>query len=94
MRHKHADLICAWAKGAQIEYFSDVMNNWRDVCSRVQWIDDVEYRIKPEPKPDVEALYYASIYSVSPAVHFNRTPNLKLTFDVETCELKSAEVLK
>ena len=49
MRHKHADLICAWAKGAQIEYFSDVMNNWRDVCSRVQWIDDVEYRIKPEP---------------------------------------------
>jgi len=94
MRHKHADLICAWAKGAQIEYFSDVMNNWRDVCSRVQWIDDVEYRIKPEPKPDVVVQFHAVDYSVYSAMYFDRIPNLKLTFDGETGELKSAEVLK
>jgi hypothetical protein len=57
------------------------------------WVDDMRHK-HADLKPDVEALYYASIYSVYPAKHFDRTPNLKLTFDVETCELKSAEVLK
>jgi hypothetical protein len=92
MRHKHAALIIEWADGAQIQCLrSDY--TWVDAIDP-SWLEYTQYRIKPEPRPDVEALYYASIYSVYPAKHFNRIPNLKLTFDVETCELKSAEVLK
>ena len=93
MRHKHADLIIEWANGAQIQCMrSDY--TWIDALDPPSWLERTRYRIKPEPKPDVVVEYYASIYAVSPAVHFKRTPNLKLTFDVETCELKSAEVLK
>jgi len=93
MRHKHADEIIAWANGAQIQLYQIGMDDWIDAPTPL-WFEVTQYRVKPEPKPDVEALYYASIYSVSPAKHFNRIPNLKLTFDVDTCELKSAEVLK
>jgi len=93
MRHKHADLIHKWADGAEIEIRLNKDEPW-EKTEAPKWFYAFEYRIKPEPKPDVEELYYATIYAVSPAVHFNGTPNLKLTFDVETCELKSAEVLK
>ena len=55
---------------------------------------DKQFERVDTTRTDAVEHYYASIYSVSPAVHFNRTPNLKLTFDVGTCELKSAEVLK
>jgi len=93
MRHKHADLICAWAKGAQIQYYDAIMCRWAD-DKNPKWLEDTNFRVKPEPKPDVVTEYYASLYSVYPANHLDRIPNLILTFDVETCELKSAEVLK
>jgi len=93
MRHKHADLIHKWADGAEIQYYDAIMCRWAD-DKNPKWLEDTKFRIKPEPKPDVAEHYYATIYAVSPAVHFNGTPNLKLTFDVETCELKAAEVLK
>ena len=51
-----------------------------------------KHAVEIKPKPDIVVQYYASIYSVSLAS--DRIPNLILTFNVETCELKSAEVLK
>lgn len=93
MRHKHADLIIEWANGAKIQYYDAIMCRWSDK-ENPKWYEEMKFRVKPEPKPDVVEHYYATIYSVSPASHFNRIPNLKLTFDVETCELKAAEVLK
>ena len=47
--HKHAELIKAWADGAEIEYKSKVDGVW---CSRDDdpWAEDYEYRVKPESK--------------------------------------------
>ena len=92
MRHKHADFIHKWADGAELQRYDAIMCRWAD-DKNPKWLEDTKYRVKPEPKPDAVVQYYASIYSVSPEVHF-RTPNLKLTFDVETCELKAAEVMR
>ena len=47
MRHKHADLIHAWAEGAEIEYFSLQHHKWRVVDIPI-WKDGFEYRIKPK----------------------------------------------
>lgn len=45
-RHKHADLIHAWADGAEIEW-KNYNECWiRD--SNPEWRDDFEYRIKPK----------------------------------------------
>ena len=49
--HKHAELIKAWADGAEIQA-KDMRDNWHDVL-KPNWDEECEYRIKPEPKPDV-----------------------------------------
>ena len=52
MRHKHADLIHAWADGAEIEWRSKqyTSNEWYP-CNNPSWDDIAEYRLKQ--KPDV-----------------------------------------
>ena len=45
MKHKHAELIKAWADGAVIE--CEVSAGWY-TCSSPTWSEDYEYRIKPE----------------------------------------------
>lgn len=43
--HKHADLIHAWADGAEIQ-FKDCAGDWNDI-DKPTWCSNVEYRIKP-----------------------------------------------
>ena len=97
--HKHAELIKAWADGTEIEFrFKDAIQGWSDWkpndgrFSNDPWW---EYRIKPQPKPDVVREYVAfpdAIANVRDLTAALRN-NLKLTFDGETGKLKSAEVL-
>lgn len=88
MKHKHADLIKAWADGAEIQH-RYLRKKWEDTRNP-GWDYDFEYRIKPEPKPDVIIEMHMT--------RFNSTklyvePNLRLTFDNDTGDLKSAEVI-
>lgn len=56
--HKHAELIKAWADGAEIQSRFVVINDtneghvWVDTPNPA-WDFEKIYRIKPEPKPDV-----------------------------------------
>lgn len=52
--HKHAALIKAWADGATIQCSNPkrIEKLWCDV-DEPRWVGIAEYRIKPEPKPDV-----------------------------------------
>lgn len=56
--HKHAELIKAWADGAEIQSRFVVSNDtneghvWVDTPNPA-WDFEKIYRIKPEPKPDV-----------------------------------------
>ena len=89
MKHKHAELIHAWADGAQIQC-KQIEGSWLDIALP-RWNDNIEYRIKPEPKPDiVQERCIASWIGIST----NLCPNIRVVFDGETGELKSAEVLK
>lgn len=106
--HKHAELIKAWADGAEIEVFDKILNSWFDVIDDAPiFFEHNEYRIKPEPKPDVvmysrvlsvqkhkDGAYYAWVSNAYTEMPSCKADNLKLTFDGETGELKSAEVLK
>lgn len=87
--HKHAALIKAWADGDEIEMRS--YQAWT-LLSNPRWDSaEAEYRIKPEPKPDVVRYGFAF-----PTWWSNvRDPhdNIKLTFDGETGKPKSAEVI-
>ncbi len=142
--HKHAELIKAWADGAEIErlwngthekaWLIDNEPDWNEFdeyrikpepqtaeqqsgYSRLEWAEDLikqlpethdgrnswllNYGSKPEPNPDV--VRYMDIdrfMSLDLVVGYRLKlncvggANLQLTFDGETGELKSAEVLK
>jgi len=95
--HKHAELIKAWADGAEIEI--KFYDGWRE-CRPIDWNENAEFRIKPEPKPDF--VYYGKLdepvrggYSLGSCftTYHAAGDKVKLTFDGETGKLKSAEVI-
>ena len=59
--HKHAELIKAWADGADIEYFSTA-NQWEPMFSNMGWYGFIDYRLKPTKPKDkhMEALIVLS----------------------------------
>ena len=48
-RHKHADVIIAWAEGAKIEYRKSPEYIWNSAESP-GWYENYEYRVKPPAK--------------------------------------------
>ena len=89
--HKHAELIKAWADGATIECKD--CGVWF-YANNPTWQENMEYRIKPEPKPDVVKEFGFIYDPESKQVKHFFIPQIRCTFDGETGELKSAEVLK
>jgi hypothetical protein len=96
MKHKHADLIHAWADGAQIQQYKINLDEWHDVSSYPVFDERLCYRITPMPKPDMYK--YIDVRAVRDGICQWTTclpdeANLLLTFDGETRKLKSAEVI-
>lgn len=99
--HKHAEFIKAWADGAEIEYRTHDTIQWHPIFKGWSWDNNVvEYRIKPEQRPDV--VFYARIllpyFDALPYVngigqHQGCLDNLMFLFDGTTGQLKSVEVL-
>src|ERR1043165_5202824 len=91
--HKHAAIIKAWADGAEIQFLS-TKGEWLNV-DHPGWHPNFEYRVNPEPKPDVPKYTYIGVHTTLQNIW--DTPgygdNLKLTFDGETGKLKTVEVL-
>ena len=97
MKHKHCELIKAWADGAEIQY-KDQRGDWIDFPSWYEPVwnsDTLEYRIKPEPKPDFSYSYIVCDNGGAIQVYNGHVKaNLHLIFDGETNKLKSAGVIK
>jgi hypothetical protein len=103
--HKHAEVIKAWADGAEIQSRRRNNDEWCDTPSP-SWYKDTEYRIKPEPKPDFSQImdvYINKMYKHFPdgfrerrlmIDNFALLGAMCLTFDGETGKLKSAEVIE
>ena len=99
--HKHAELIKAWADGAEIQSKGLIGSPtytpvWED-DKNPRWSEYYEYRIKPEPRPDVvkyvSVTFFCKEYVGIQDAHASNA-NLVIYFDGETGELKSAEVIK
>jgi hypothetical protein len=94
MKHKHYDMIVAWANGQQIQ-IRETGGDWEDIESP-SWINGCQYRIKPEAKPDIVKYIVTKAISEGICRWDSATceyANLCLVFDGETGKLKSAEVL-
>jgi hypothetical protein len=95
--HKHAELIKAWAEGAQIQIFNEIQDKWEDT-NPPWWITSCTYRVKPEPKPDVVKLGYAfkegNWLSVNIEIKTKKDANVEFIFDGETDILKDVKLIK
>ena len=101
--HKHAELIKAWADGAEIQYKHKAWG-WVD-DSEPYWQFDTKYRIKPKPE-FVPVLHIDCLLSLAREMEYalQNESNLegrvwanrliKYIREGETGEPKSAEVLK
>ena len=96
--HKHAELIHAYADGAEIQLQNSI-GEWMDE-KYPTWNLTAVYRIKPEPKPDF--VYYGHLdeparggYTLGSCFtrEYNTGDKIKIVFDGSTGKLKSAEVL-
>ena len=87
--HKHAELIKAWADGADIEG-QDIEGHWY-ITFHPDWRRDGPYRVYKEPSPDI--VRYGIAMNLWGRSAFAIGDNLKVTFDSETRKLKSAEVI-
>jgi len=94
MRHKHYETIIAWANGAEVEMYDLYKDTWYSVDSPT-WFGSVEYRVKPQPMPDIvhEGLVHLSgwsgpmLYAASPT-----EANVVFVFDGETGKLKQCTI--
>jgi hypothetical protein len=59
-KHKHADLIKAWADGAEIQVYSG--GYWVDTAP--SWNETDQYRIKPEKDYPKSSLSYDSLCKI------------------------------
>ena len=99
--HKHHDLIVAWAKGAEIQWYDG--RTW--ITTLYPGWGKRFYRIKPESKPDVVVYGNVEWTDVQDGNRNYRnfigfadsnllaTDNVKYTFCGETGKLKKAEVI-
>ena len=100
--HKHAEIIKAWADGAEIQCRNRVDPEWKDIGQSPCWLEELQYRIKPVPEPDVVMTRAVGIYRVPSeaypygllSVSVLGAPNVRFVFDGETRELKSVELIK
>ena len=96
MKHKHSEVMHAFADGIECEYWSLSSKCWiKILCSNAFDFAD-EVRLKPEPKADVVKYLYRELsgFQWFESCYNYNVPILKLIYDGETGKLKDAKVIK
>ena len=70
MKHKHADLIHAWADGAEIQLYSQEEGKWVGDKNPL-WAEFTQYRLKPKEKKPVVRWLWADENNVISKVLFD-----------------------
>lgn len=100
--HKHAEVLRAIADGKVVQWQSRADGSWNDRQSLVNPLceDFLNWRVKPEPKPDVVRYLpaykntgYVS-FEKSASIHGEAIGHVRLTIDGETGKLKSVEIVE
>lgn len=70
-RHKHADVIIAWAEGAEIEYRKSPEHIWYS-AEYPGWYENYEYRVKPPAKK-----YRVALFKYPDYYYYTSTANIQ-----------------
>lgn len=97
--HVHANIIKQWADNPSIdiEYYNPGLKEWK-VIQTPSWDSGSKYRIKPTPKPDIVQYIRSVVGETTVPYPINVWPSRKgvqkQTFDGETGDLKSSEIVQ
>jgi O-methyltransferase involved in polyketide biosynthesis len=86
--HVHAELIKAWADGADIEHYHPT-HRWTSAGPTPAWSPTAIYRIKPKVASDVTKVVTVVIDNKN---SYN-TKKIELVFNPEMTEIKSAKII-
>lgn len=86
---KHAELIKAWADGADVQYFEEMRKEWSDI-EFPSWREATKYRLKPIPVIE----YYKASGGFLFRVNRTGCPNVKLIWDENMENLKAVEFIE
>ncbi len=102
--HKHAEVLRAIADGKDVQWQSMSDGSWNDRRGIFNPIVDCHnnWRVKPEPKPDVVRYVAASsqwtgwtdIATAKQGSYGDAKNICKLTFEADTGKLKSVEIVE
>ena len=56
-RHKHADVVIAWAEGKEVQVWDERAKCWCDIVNAIPFFMGDKYRIKPPAKKYRVALF-------------------------------------
>lgn len=54
MKRQHADIIEAWLEGADVQYWSEIDQEWKDI-QQPSWNPTSKYRVKPNAEEQQES---------------------------------------
>lgn len=94
--HKHAEVAKKWFDdpSIEIEYSHPEFESW-NLTSNPLWEERLNYRVKPEPKPDIVVHYYSFEPEYMEQIYDGEglPKNVRFTYDGETKKLKSVEMI-
>ena len=67
-RHKHADVIIAWAEGKDVQVWDSINNKWCDLTLKDPNFCGKSYRIKPPAKK-----YRVALFEGDPSTYYTST---------------------
>lgn len=85
MKHKHCDLIKAWADGAEIQDYDYSLDKWLD-SGTPMWSENKKYRIKP--KTIKYRTYLIKLWDGSCTVGCCKEKNLEKSFEASITFVK------
>jgi len=90
--HKHAELIKAWADGADIQVKNGDI--WSDMDWNPKWDEQCVYRIRPEPKLITKMVELSlDEEDMGYAVFSGKQSNLRVVFDANTKDIVEVEII-
>jgi hypothetical protein len=79
-KHKHCEVITAWAQGATIETYMKTTGVWH-VTRNPLWDKNRQYRVKPQPKVTKVYMHYDGIEELVQSGRFNYQDPQNLLYD-------------
>lgn len=99
--HKHAEVIKAWADGAEVQVYLEDSGTWVDLNETIYWHEVLKYRIKPEPPKypqtmmtDAELQYKMPVCTHEFTGYVRRVANAAIARAIEDGDVVPAAMLE